>query len=255
MSNQWDLTRIRQLAGINTPLTESVNDDNDDDDGLSPAERELANRADKDLKNKGINVKNVDPDKDMAALAHREDKAHNNAQGSAKKAEPKKEEHKQGESNKDEPKKDEPKKEEPATNNAKRRGKAPNPESYRQKAIAWISAHPSANGGEFKRWLKETNSPMSANYANTFFYAHKKKTRGELKESTTICYMLQHPAAPSFLLAENKAMNQYQWVDASSNIDPLVFESEQDALATAQYINEYKNQTSHLVKFDLTEED
>ena len=70
-----DIKRIKQLAGL-APIVEAWDDgdfdrfmNGDDDEDLSSAERELVGRAEKDLAAKGVKVKNVDPEADMAALA------------------------------------------------------------------------------------------------------------------------------------------------------------------------------------------
>ena len=70
-----DIKRIKQLAGL-APIVEAWDDgdfdrfmNGDDDEDLSSAEQELVGRAEQDLAAKGVKVKNVDPEADMAALA------------------------------------------------------------------------------------------------------------------------------------------------------------------------------------------
>ncbi len=271
----WDISRLRALAGVQ-PLTESYDDD--DDDGMSASERELAGKADRDLKKKGIKVANVDPDKDIRSLARRR-KAHDaryeekvdkeeaeekeaaekekatepKAEPEAKKEAPKAEEKKEAapkkepEAKKEEPKAEE-KKEEPAAE-AKRRGKAPNPESFNQHAKANAK---NMTRGQFLTWAAEKHGKGKA-YASALFAKYKPKSSREVK--TNECYMLQHPSVPAFLLAENKMMNQYQWIDGASPMDPLVFETEAEAKKVAQYIYEWKNQTADIVKIDFSDEE
>lgn len=271
----WDISRLRALAGVQ-PLTESYDDD--DDDGMSASERELAGKADRDLKKKGIKVANVDPDKDIRSLARRR-KAHDaryeekvdkeeaeekeaaekekatepKAKPEAKKEAPKAEEKKEAapkkepEAKKEEPKAEE-KKEEPAAE-AKRRGKAPNPESFNQHAKANAK---NMTRGQFLTWAAEKHGKGKA-YASALFAKYNPKSSREVK--TNECYMLQHPSVPSFLLAENKMMNQYQWIDGASPMDPLVFETEAEAKKVAQYIYEWKNQTADIVKIDFSDEE
>jgi len=273
----WDISRLRALAGVQ-PLTESYDDDDDDDDGMSASERELAGKADRDLKKKGIKVANVDPDKDIRSLARRR-KAHDaryeekvdkeeaeekeaaekekatepKAEPEAKKEAPKAEEKKEAapkkepEAKKEEPKAEE-KKEEPAAE-AKRRGKAPNPESFNQHAKANAK---NMTRGQFLTWAAEKHGKGKA-YASALFAKYNPKSSREVK--TNECYMLQHPSVPSFLLAENKMMNQYQWIDGASPMDPLVFETEAEAKKVAQYIYEWKNQTADIVKIDFSDEE
>lgn len=249
-------------------------DADDGDDGMSASERAIIKKAEDDLKKKGIKVKDADPDKDLHDLAQRrkakekakeeaEDKEEAESKAAAaaeKKAEDDKEAapKKEPEAKKEEPKKEAPKaedkKEDPTAAEAKRRGKAPNPDSMAQKALAWIKANPDATGGQFKKWAAGAGFEMGANYANTFFHGLKAKARAALKQSTNECYMLGHTSIPSFLLSENKMMNQYQWIDPSSPMDPLVFETEAEAKKVAQYIYEWKNQTADIVKIDFSDE-
>jgi hypothetical protein len=70
-----DIKRIKQLAGL-APIVEAWDEGDfdrfmggDDDEDLSSSEQELAAQADRDLRAKGIKVKNVDPEADMSALA------------------------------------------------------------------------------------------------------------------------------------------------------------------------------------------
>ena len=105
--------------------------------------------------------------------------------------------------------------------------------------------------GEFLKWAADQHGKGKA-YASALFAKYNPKSGREVK--TNECYMLQHPSVASFLLAENKMMNQYQWIDSSSPFDPLVFESEAEAKKVAQYIYEWKNRTADIIKIDLTEE-
>lgn len=250
----WDISRIRALAGMQ-PLTESYDDD---DDGMSASERALLKKAEGDLKKKGVKVKDADPDKDLHALAQRrkaKEKAKEDAEdreeaeskaaaAAEKKAEEK--EAPKAEEKKEEPKAEE-KKEEPATE-AKRRGKAPNPESFNQHAK---SNAKNMTRGEFLKWAAEKHGKGKA-YASALFAKYNPKSGRAIK--TDECYVLQHPSVSSFLLAENKMMNQYQWIDSASPMDPLVFESEAEAKKVAEWIYEWKNQTAQIIKIDLKDE-
>ena len=263
----WDISRIRTLAGMQ-PLTESYDDD--DDDGMSASERALLKKAEGDLKKKGIKVKDADPDKDLHALAQRrkaKEKAREDAEDreeaeskaaaaaekkAEEKEEPKAEEKKEAAHKKEEPKAEEkkeaaPKKEEPKAEE-KRRGKAPNPESFNQHAKANAK---NMTRGEFLKWAAEKHGKGKA-YASALFAKYNPKSGRAIK--TDECYVLQHPSVSSFLLAENKMMNQYQWIDSASPMDPLVFESEAEAKKVAEWIYEWKNQTAQIIKVDLTEE-
>ena len=72
-----------------------------------------------------------------------------------------------------------------------------------------------------------------------------------LKESF---YIITHPQMPSFVLAENPMMNQYQWI--SSNEDnvsllPVMFETIDGAEKLIKYIAEYKNQAGEITKVEI----
>ena len=247
----WDISRIRTLAGMQ-PLTESYDDD---DDGMSASERALLKKAEGDLKKKGIKVKDADPDKDLHALAQRRkakekaredaedrEEAESKAAAAAEKKAEEKEEPKAEEKKEAAPKKEEPKAEE------KRRDRAPNPESFNQHAKANAK---NMTRDEFLKWAAEKHGKGKA-YASALFAKYNPKSGRAIK--TDECYVLQHPSVSSFLLAENKMMNQYQWIDSASPMDPLVFESEAEAKKVAEWIYEWKNQTAQIIKVDLTEE-
>jgi chemotaxis protein histidine kinase CheA len=281
MSN-WDMERIRKIAGL-PMITEGFRDD-DEGDGLSAAERELAKKADGDLKKKGISVGKVDPDKDLQTLAKKraakEKKAEERADSSeeaekkaaaaekksdedkapkaddkeekSEKPAPKKEEPKKEEVKKEEPKKEEPKAEEKAEE-AKRRGRAINPEAKRQKAIAWINSHKNEKRGVFIKWAAD-NLQMTHHYASALFAKHNPKsgrTPTEVKE----CWILVHPQIKSFILGENRELNQYQWIDPSSDFDPMIFETEAEAEKMAKYMAEWKSQVAIIEKVDFDDEE
>ena len=71
-----------------------------------------------------------------------------------------------------------------------------------------------------------------------------------LRKSLKEGYIVTHPQAKSFVLAENKATNQYQWIgdgDDSTALVPMVFESRSAANKVRQYIKDYRHQSSDLV--------
>lgn len=255
----WDINHFRKLAGM-APLTESYDDDGDD--GLSASERALANKADKDLRKKGVKVKDADPDKDMAALARRRKAAEAKREAAADadeadEAKSKAEEKAAAEKEATEAKAEAEKVETAATEKestekeateAKRRGKAPNPESFNQHAKANAKDMTRA---QFLKWAAETHGKGKA-YASALFAKYNPKSGRTIKVDE--CFMLQHPTAKSFLLAENAAMNQYQWIDATSSLNPLIFETADEAKKMADWIYEWKNQTTQIIKIDMKDE-
>lgn len=234
MSNEWNIEYIRKIAGLN-PLMEAVDDDDEDPDvkiamkdkrqaafekrnknELSAAEKEAA------IKEKMAKEK---------AKEAREKKADEKPveKKEAPKAEPKAVE-------KPAPKAEE--KKEDASNEAKRRGRAPSDDSKRGQARSWLNSHPNASRKEF---LAHASSfGMSPAYASAFRAAHMAKSK------VTECYVLSHPSMPSFLLAENREMSQMQWVDPTSPLEPMIFESKAEAERVAKYMSEWKSQYSNI---------
>jgi len=202
----------RKLAGI----TERVNDDDDED--MSSAERALAQKADTDLRKRGINV-----EKDLAA-AEKKEEAKKKKVAAAKPAA------------KQEPK--EESKEEP-----KQKGSA----KKRPQALAWLKSHPSATRGEFMKAAEGWG--MSRAYAGSHYYLLRKRARGsDVKEA----WMLFHPSVPRFALAENRQFNRYQWIslEDGKGLEPLCFFNEQEALDVAKYMSEYQSQVAVVERLD-----
>lgn len=264
----WDIARLRQIAGVQ--LNESYDDD--DDDGLSKSERELASKAEGDLKKKGIKVGKVDPDKDIAKLATRrkasETKKETAADDEEKEAATKAKSEKEA-AEKDAPKaedKPEPKKEAPkaeekkeeskaeekkeeAAAEAKRRGKAPNPESFNQHAKANAK---NMTRGQFLTWAAEKHGKGKA-YSSALFAKYNPKSGRALPTEAKECFMISHPSLSSYFLHENKMMNQMQWVDLDSDNEPMIFESKAEADKVIQYMANWKGQVGSLVTIDLSE--
>ncbi len=72
-----------------------------------------------------------------------------------------------------------------------------------------------------------------------------------LKESF---YVITHPQMPSFVLAENPMMNQYQWIsnnDLGTSLTPLIFETVDGAKQVVEYIERYKSQLGEITKVEL----
>lgn len=234
-----NVNELRKLAGLSVVVESSREDD--DEDGLSKAERELASKAEKDLEKKGIKVKDFDPDEAVGSKKDTEEKP------AAKKEE-------KPAAAKPAPKKDKPapakKEEKPAAKDdkpAEKKARAPRPENPSKKASqirAHLNANPDMTRGQFTAYAIEKMG-MSKAGANTYFYKYKAKK--EVKEG----YILVHPSAPGFVLAENKMMNQYQWVDGTSTLEPEVFVTEAAAKKVAQYMTDFKFQTPVVESFLL----
>lgn len=233
------LNELRKLAGLKA-LTESYDDDDGDDD-LSPAERDLIKKADKDLKAKGIDV-DEKPEPKKATEKPAEKPAEKKAE--EKKPEPKKAEEKKA-AEKPAPKKAEEKKAEEAPA-AKRRGKAPSDDSKSGKARAWLKANPSARRKDFIAYMTKEHG-MSAHHANTAFYAIKKKSAAAVAEG----YILVHPLTSTYVLAENAAMGSYQWIDVTSDLPVVICETQKEAERIVEYMNDHRNQNPKIEFFSL----
>ena len=250
MSNFWNINNVRRIAGL--PLNESWDrDDNDDEDPDVKIAMSDKKQQEFEKKNKPAldAAKKEMADKAKAqreASAKKKEEAKNEAP--AKKEEPKAEVKKE-EPKKEEPKKEEPKKEEKAAE-AKRRGAKPNANSKSQRAVAWIKANPSAKRGEFLKWAKE-NLEMGAAYGSAFFARHNPKSGRQPATQQNEYYVITHPHMSSFLLAENREMNQMQWIDPSSPMEPMIFSTLAEAEKTAKYMSEWKSQSSKIEKIVL----
>lgn len=238
MSNAWNLKFIRRLAGLPQQETAQLNEDFDQDDDDEDPDVKIANADKRQSTFEKRNKKELkSADKEASTLKKKP----------AAKAEPKKEEPKAA------PAKAEPeaKKEEPAAED-KKRGRAPSDDSKSGQARSWLS-HEDNKGHTRGGFIKHAtaNLGMSAHHANTFYYAHKKKTASgdPVKEA----YVLFHPHLPGFMLAENREMNQMQWIDPSSPLEPFIFETEAEAQHIAKYMAEWKSQMAVVTKVSFND--
>lgn len=205
----WNINEMRALAGM--PLTESWDDGEYDDEDPD--------------------VKIAAGDKKQSEFEKRAARAKDD--GPAVKAKP-------TDSKKAEPKAAEPKADaKPAADGESKaepvkRGAKPRDDSKMGKGRAWLAANPGATRKEFMGATEHHG--MTAHHANAFFYSHKKKM------SVSEGYMLVHPAAGSYFLAENYEMNRLQWVTESSDLDPLFYETLEEAEKMVKHLAEWKSQ-------------
>jgi hypothetical protein len=203
-----DTKRLQELAGIF--LIES-----EDDDDLSPAERELAKKADTDLKKKGIDV-------DAAMKKADERKA---ARTTA-------------------PAKDEKKDDKPAAAADEKKEEAPAASAKKMhQAVDWFKSNKEATRSQFMAQAEKWG--MSRNFANVAYYKIKKR----LAE----CYVLVHPSVARFALAHNRAFNRYQWInlEESEGLEPLILETRAEADKVNKFLLEYKSQVAVVEKIDF----
>lgn len=211
-----DINEMRKFAGLSV-LTESRFREDDDDEGMSSAERELARKADADLKKKGINVK-VNAEKDLEG-------------GNKPKSEPA------------EKVEDKPKAAEPA---AKAEGDMPPAEKAKKAASAraFLKGDPAPTRKEF--FAKAADLGIGKNYAAIIWQNNKPSVK-----PVTEGFYFAHPHTKSFVLGENREMNQYQWIDPNSEFPMVIAESKEQADKIEKYMREIKNQTPVVTAFNL----
>lgn len=212
MSNkEWDINYVRKIAGL--PLIESYEGDDDDED----PDVAIANS---DKRQQSFERKNRKELKQAEAATKKADQPTKKADGPA------------AEKSGDE-------KAAAAAAEAKRRGKAPDPNSFNQHAKANAK---SMTRGEFIKWAAEKHG-KGKNYASTLFAKYNpKSSRGaEVKNE---CWILTHPQLQGYTLAENYEMNQLVWVDSGSHLDTLLFTTEAKAEEMKQYLSEWRGQKS-----------
>jgi hypothetical protein len=116
------------------------------------------------------------------------------------------------------------------------------------KARAWLKNNPGAKRSEFLTYTDSIG--MSRHHASG------KLT--ELRRKLTEFYMLRHPSLSTVYLAENYELSSYQWADAYSPLEPLVFTTEAEAREAAQYLADWKSLhvvIEHYLSEDAAEEE
>jgi len=220
MTQAWDINNIRKIAGLK-PLTEGPWYEKDDDD-----EDRDAKVASSDKNQRKFEKKN----KSELATANKEASAKKPAAKESKPDPEKKPEVKQ------EPA-EEVEKKEVAAAEAKRRGKAPNENSFNQQAKKYAREH---SRGSFIKWAADTHG-KGKNYASALFAKYNPKSSREVKESAEQVWIITHPQLKSHTLSENVEMNQLQWIDANTDLNTMIFATEAEANKTLKYLREWKS--------------
>jgi chemotaxis protein histidine kinase CheA len=244
------MASVRRLAGL--PLTEGWMRDDDDDDEDPDVKIVNADKGQTAFERK--NKSHLDDNAEALKKRTAEVKAKAAEKKAEKKAEPKSEtpakdktEEKSPPAEKA-PAKAEPAKEEKKVEAAaekKRRGKAPDENSKSGQMRTWYNANKPTQRKHFLAHAAKIG--MSAAQASTLHAKLNPKSGREVK--TDECYVITHPFMPSFMLAENREMNgQMQWIDPASPLDPLVFETAEEAQKVVKYMAEWKGQTSKVTK-------
>lgn len=267
MSNAWDINNIRKVAGLSNlneskkkTLTEGPwydKDDNDDEDrdakiaSGDKRQKKFETRNKKEISAAEKTALAKDKDKGTQGSADTASDLKKNVDKATGSAESKKAQVKDdakarvvGDSKESEkPKAAEIKKETEdagrpaATGEAKRRGKAPNENSFNQQAKKYAKEHGRAS---FIKWAADTHG-KGKNYASALFAKYNPKSSREVKESASEAWIISHPQLKSYTLCENSAMNQLQWIDANTDFNTMIFATEAEAKKTLKYIQEWKS--------------
>lgn len=203
------MAEMLKIAGV--PLSEAWDDDDEDPDVKTAMKDKRQQEFEK--KNKKT-IGKVDADKDMARLAKSEKKTDSEDDDT------------------------------PAEKKAEAKPAAKKEESK-----------PAASGGSFaaiaRQVLKAGGNASAVRAAlakaGVAEPAHLHSRLHALKKNLKEGYILVHPQMSSFYLAENMAMNQYQWVsnkDDSTTLYPMIFETKEAAEKVAKYAYDYKNQVT-----------
>lgn len=226
-----EMAVIRKLAGL--PLFEAQDDDDEDAD-VASANREIAKqkkaggKAAKGWEQAEKAAKKTDADKDVEATKPTS-KVETTAKPDAK-AEPKADE-----------------------DGDKTTVSPAAEEKFIAMARRFLSTHPDAKAGDLRKHCKENNIGLCNHFNSRFDGLKKAITKAAMKKGLKEGYVLMHPHMANFILAENTAINQYQWVSLTDNtntLDPAVFESEAAAVVVRTYVQDYKSQASVLTKFN-----
>lgn len=239
MSN-WNLDHLRKIAGLTeshkskaVALNESDEYDDEDPD---------VKIAGEDKRQKAFEKRNKGELKTANKIADEKTKAQKAAKTAEKKPEAEKPQAK--------PAENAPEKKAEAAAEAKRRGKAPNENSFNQQAKAHARSHSRAS---FLKWAQDTHG-KGKHYASALFAKYNPKSSREVKEAAEL-WAISHPYLKGYMLAENREMNQLQWVDGTSPFDPVMYVSEAEAKKVAKYMEEWKSQACVIEHFDFSDLD
>lgn len=133
---------------------------------------------------------------------------------------------------------------------AKRRGKAPNEASFNQQAKKYAKEHTRAS---FIKWAMETHG-KGKNYSSALFAKYNPKSGREQKVVEAMkVWGIVHPTMAGFTLADNREMNQMQWIDSSSPLDSMIFTTEAEAQKIAKYMAEWRSQSAVVESYDFSD--
>lgn len=262
MSQAWNIANLRRIAGLEAQAKQSLteswdSDDTDDEDpdvkiaNSDKGQAAFEKKHKKEIKTAGkeataMSAAKKKPDVESpkkAVAATKKEEAPAKADVSHAKVEKKVEAEKKPAEAKPSTATDE------KTSEAKTRGKKPNPESFNQqaksKAAEFAKTHGSKGRGHFIKWAAETHG-KGKHYASGTYARHSPKSSRTVAEGAD-SWILVHPYLKGYTLAENYELNQMQWVDFTSPLDTMVFESEAAAQKIAKFMSEWKSQQADVM--------
>ena len=252
-----EVREARRIAGL--PLMERW----DDDDDVRKAEEEIARqkkaggKAAKGWEAAEKQAKRVNADKDMSRLAKRTKEEPEDDEDDEKKEEPAQDKKPEAAVDKKKAEKPVDKKEEPKETKKEEPAAPATDQKFAAAARKFLASHPNATAAEIRGHCEKSGVTVPAHFHSRLHGIKASIKKAMLKKGVTEAYVLIHPQMPTFVLAENGAMNQYQWISAkddSSSLEPLVFENESAAHKVITYVRDYKNQSCILQKIKLGEE-
>lgn len=239
--SDWDISRIRRIAGL-PQLNESYDGEDDDPDAKvaasDPRQRQFERSNRRGLK---------DAEREAAQLAAKKKESKSTTGSDVKKenkertdTDVKKEEHKPAAEATPSDKDEKPKAEGNEAKSRHREGSKTNG------ARGWLQSNPTASRKEFMAHVTG-NLGITAHHANTMYYMLKKK----LSEG----FIFVHPYLKGYVLAENQISHNLQWIDATSPNVPLIVETIDEAKMYSDRLSMYRNQSVIIEKVTMPEED
>lgn len=247
-----DLQSLFKIAGM-TSIMESYDDSDDDYD-----EDEDAKKADEEAKKRNIKLPEVkakpkveikdDSEDDESEDDKPKPKKHVATNwGAVAKQAPITKEKEAIEKEKTE-KKEKVAKKERAPGEVGVKGKPKNPNSNRQRLIAWIEAHPECTKKDAMKFNETFEKPYTPHGLNTIYGEHRLRIHGRRrgnKAEISEYYVIAHPHMSSFILHENRELSRDQWISENevSDFNEYIFETEEEAEEFATKLREYQSQS------------
>lgn len=248
-----EVTEMRRMAGL--PLMEAKAADEPDEPNETAIAKRKRLQAIKDKLEDERAERGDDDKKEKSAVRTVAGKAY----GGSKQKEESSDEEDETPAKKEAPaaeKKEAPKAEKAAPAEKKEEsGSAPASDAkFASLARSFLAHNPNASAADVRAHCVKAGCTPPAHFHSRLSGIKASVKKSMLKKGVKEGFILIHPQMPSFVLAENMAMNQYQWVsmkDEKSSLEPMMFVTEADAKKVMLYVKEYKNQACILTPVKL----